>query len=92
MLLAQCIKGRKHLASMIPVAIGTGALKSEQLNLKVGQVDFFRSLVVFDKTKSGKTRLVEINSEVRQILLDLCKGKRPDEYVWVNPATGGPVH
>jgi integrase len=89
-LLAQCVKARKHLASMIPVAIGTGARKSEMLNLKVGQVDFFRNLVVFDKTKSGKTRSVEINSEVRQILLDLCKGKGPDDYVWVNPATGGP--
>lgn len=89
-LLAQCTGSRKHLASMIPVAIGTGARKSEQLNLKVGQVDFFRNLVVFDKTKSGRTRMVEINSEVRQVLLELCKGKRPDEYVWINPVTGGP--
>ena len=89
-LLAQCTKGRKHLATMIPVAIGTGARKSEQLNLKVGQVDFFRNLVVFDKTKSGKTRVVEMNSEVRQILLELCKGKKPDDYVWINPVTGGP--
>jgi integrase len=89
-LLAQCTKGRKHLATMIPVAIGTGARKSEQLNLKVGQVDFFRNLVVFDKTKSGKTRVVEMNSEVRQILLDLCKGKKPDDYVWINPVTGEP--
>lgn len=70
---------------MIPVAIGTGARKSEQLSLKVGQVDFFRNLVVFDKTKSGKTRVVEMNSEVRQILLDLCKGKKPADYAsWAN--------
>ncbi len=89
-LLAQCTGSRKHLASIIPVAIGTGARKSEQLNLKVGQVDFFRNLIVFDKTKSGKARFVEINSEVRSILLELCKGKRPDDYVWINPATGGP--
>jgi integrase len=89
-LLAQCTKGRKHLATIIPVAIGTGARKSEQLNLKVGHVDFFRNLVVFDKTKSGKTRVVEMNSEVRQILLDLCKGKKPDDYVWINPVTEKP--
>ena len=89
-LLAQCTGRRKHLASMIPVAIGTGARKSEQLNLKVGQVDFFRNLIVFDKTKSGKARFVEINSEVRSILLELCKGKRPDDYVWINPVTDGP--
>lgn len=89
-LLAQCTESRKHLASMIPFAIGTGARKSEQLGLRVRQVDFFRNLVVFDKTKSGRPRLVEINSEVRQILLDLCKGKRPDDFVWTNPATDGP--
>jgi integrase len=89
-LLAECIGKREHLASMIPVAIGTGARKSEQLGLKVRQVDFFRNLITFDKTKSGKPRSVEMNSEVRQVLLDLCRGRRPDEYVWVNPATGGP--
>jgi len=87
-LLAQCIGRRKHLATMIPFAIGTGARKTEQLSLKVRQVDFFRNLIVFDKTKSGRSRVVEMNSEVRQVLLELCKGKRTDDFVWVNPATG----
>ncbi len=87
-LLAQCTGKRKHLADMIRFALGTGARKSEQLSLKVRQVDFFRDLIVFDKTKSGKPRTVEMNSEVRQILLDLCKGKRLDDHVWVSPATG----
>jgi hypothetical protein len=35
---------------MIPFAIGTGARKSEQLTLKVRQCDFFRNLIIFDKT------------------------------------------
>ena len=47
LLLAHCTGNRKHLATMIPFAIGTGAHKSEQLNLKVRQVDFFRNLIVF---------------------------------------------
>ena len=89
-LLAQCTGSRKHLTTMIPFAIGTGARKSEELTLKVRQCDFFRNLIVFDKTKSGRPRSVEINSEVRQILLELCKGKRPDDFVWTSPATGGP--
>jgi len=88
MLLAQCTGNRKHLATMISFAIGTGARKSEQLTLRVRQCDFFRNLIVFDKTKSGRPRVVEMNSEVREILLQLCKGKRPDDYVWINPATG----
>jgi len=87
-LLAQCTGKRKHLATMIPFAIGTGARKSEQLRLKVRQCDFFRNLIVFDKTKSGRPRIVEMNSEVREILLPLCRGKRPDDYVWLNSKTG----
>jgi integrase len=89
-LLAQCMGLRKHLTTMIPFALGTGARKSEQLSLRVRQCDFFRNLVVFDRTKSGRARIVEMNSEVRQILLELCKGKRPDDHVWINGATGGP--
>jgi integrase len=90
-LLDQCTGGkRKHLANMIRFALGTGARKSEQLSLKVRQVDFFRGLIVFDKTKSGRPRTVEMNSEVRQILLDLCRGKRPDDHVWISPKTGEP--
>ena len=90
LLLAQCTGKRQHLATMIPFAIGTGARKSEQLTLKVRQCDFFRNLIVFDKTKSSKPRLGEMNSEVRDILMPLCKGKRPDDYVWLSPKTGGP--
>ena len=90
LLLAQCTGKRKHLATMIPFALGTGARKSEQLNLKVRQVDFFRNLIVFDKTKSGRSRMVDMNSDIRQILLELCRGKQPDDYVWRNPTTGGP--
>lgn len=82
-LLAQCTGKRKHLAPMIAFAIGTGARKSEQLTLKVRQCDFFRSLIIFDKTKSNRPRFVEMNSEVRGILMPLCKGKRPDDYVWL---------
>jgi integrase len=90
LLLAQCTGNRKHLATMIPFAIATGARKSEQLNLKVRRIDFFRNLVLFDKTKSGRDRMVELNSEIRQMLLELCRGKQPDDYVWLNSATGGP--
>jgi hypothetical protein len=31
-----------------------------------------------------------MNSEVREIIMPLCKGKRPDDYVWLNPKTGRP--
>ena len=72
------------------ICLGTGTRKSEQRGLKVRQCDFFRNLVVFDKTRSRRTSTVEMNSEVREILLPLCRNKRPDDYVWVNPVTGRP--
>ena len=75
---------------MIPFAIGTGARKSEQLTLKVRQCDFFGNLIIFDKTKSNRPRFVEMNSEVKEILLPLCRGERPDDYVWLSPKTGKP--
>lgn len=90
LLLAQCTGKREHLSTMIAFAIATGARKSEQLKLRVRQIDFFRNLVLFDKTKSGRDRMVELNSEVRPILLELCRGKQPNDYVWINPATNGP--
>ena len=31
-----------------------------------------------------------MNSEVREILMPLCKGKRPYDHVWLNPKTGKP--
>ena len=88
--MAQCTGKRKHLPTMISFAIGTGARKSEQLTLKVRQCDFFRNLIIFDRTKSNRPRFVEMNSEVREILMPLCKGKRPDDHVWLNPKTGKP--
>jgi len=54
---------------MILLAIGTGAHKSEQLTLRVWQCDFFRNLIIFDRTKSNRPRFVDMNSEVKEILL-----------------------
>jgi hypothetical protein len=73
---------------MIPFAIGTRPRKSEQLSLRVRQGDFFRNLIVFAKTKVVDRGLIEMNSEAREILMPLCKGKRADDYAWLNPKTG----
>jgi site-specific recombinase XerD len=69
---------------MIPFAIGTGAHKSEQLTLKVRQCDFFRNLVIFDRTKSNRPRFVEMNSEVREFLIAALQSKRLRIMFWLN--------
>jgi integrase len=78
---------RSHLADLVPVAIGTGLRKNEQLSLQVKHVDFVRGLIVVTGTKTRKNREVPMNSEVREILSRLCRGKRSDDYVFVSRRT-----
>jgi integrase len=78
---------------MIAVALGLGLRKREQLNLRRDQVDFSRNVVVAAKTKGRKNREIPmdvLNPEVRDILLTLCNGRKPDDYVFGNPKTGRP--
>jgi integrase len=79
---------RSHLAELVPVAIGTVLRKNEQLYPQVKHVDFVRSLIVITGTKTRKNREVPMNSEVREILSPLCRGKQADDYVFVNSRTG----
>src|SRR6266498_2375170 len=84
---------REHLKGMITVALGLGLRKREQLNLRRDQVDFSRNVVVATKTKGRKNREIPmdvLNPEVREILLKLCSGRRPDDYVFGNPETSKP--
>jgi len=79
---------RSHLAELVPVAIGTGLRKNEQLALQVQQIDFGRNLIMVIGTKTRKNREVPMNTEVRDILLRLCRRKASSEYVFVSPKTG----
>jgi integrase len=79
---------RSHLADLVPVAIGTGLRKNEQLGLQVKQIDFGRNLILVTGTKTRKNREVPMNSEVRDIMLRLCRSKAYDDYVFVSPKTG----
>jgi len=84
---------REHLKGMITVALGLGLRKREQLNLRRDQVDFSRNVVVATKTKGRKNREIPmdvLNPEVREILLEMCGGKKPDDYVFGNPEAGKP--
>ncbi len=58
------------------VALGTGMRLTEQLSMGVRQVDFSRNLVTAVHTKTGRNRQIPMNSDVREVLLSLCKGGR----------------
>ena len=72
----------------MPVAIGTGLRKNEQLALRVRHIDFVRNLILVTGTKTRKNREVPMNLEVREIMLRLCRSKSQDDFVFVNPKTG----
>lgn len=81
---------RAHLRDAIPVAIGTGLRRREQTTLRARQCDFARNVVIVEHSKSNRSREVPMNDDVRAILLRLCKGKRRDDYLFVNPKTKHP--
>jgi integrase len=73
------------LKPAVIVALGTGMRLGEQLRMKRSQVDFLRNIVTARKTKNGRPRDIPMNDEVRETLAELCKDKRPDDYVFVSP-------
>ena len=80
---------------MITVALGLGLRKREQLHLRRDQIDFSRNVVVATKTKGRKNREIPmdvLDPEVREILLNVCSGKKPDDYVFGNPETREAFH
>lgn len=82
---AKVQKERAHLVDMVPVAVGTGLRKSEQLRLQVKHCDFARNVVIAVDTKNGETREVPMNTDVRSILARRCFGQHRDSFVWTNP-------
>jgi integrase len=60
--------------------------------LKVSQVDFTDNTVRLEvgSTKNGDGRLVSMTSVVRELLLQLCVGKKPSDFLFTRPE-GSPV-
>lgn len=56
--------------------------------IRLMSVDFLRNIVTARHTKNGRPRDIPTNDDVRQALADLCKDKRPDDYVFVSEKTG----
>jgi integrase len=81
---------RARLRDAILIAVGVGLRRSEQLRLKPLDCDFSRNVIVVTKSKTGKSREVPMNDEVRAILQRLCVSKRRDDYLFVNPKTKRP--
>jgi integrase len=59
----------------------------EQLRMKRHQVDLLRNIVTVRDTKNGRPRDIPMNDDVREALAELCRDKRPNDYVFSSPKT-----
>lgn len=87
-LMAALTGKRTHLKSVVQLAIHTGMRRGELLNLEWENVDFGRGVIHVTKTKTNRDRDVPMNSEAKQILLNLHEQSKTEEFVFVNPKTG----
>jgi excisionase family DNA binding protein len=79
-----------HLRPILTIALHTGMRRGEILNLTWNQVDLAAREIKVEKTKSGKTRIVDINSFLLKELLRLKNTKSSSGYLFLNPGTGEP--
>lgn len=91
LLMAQLVGRRAEMKPKVIVAVGTGMRLTEQLSMRVRQVDFSRALITAVHTKTGRNRQIPMSPEVKAALLPLCAGKRPDDFVFLNLRTGDRV-
>lgn len=100
-LLRQCIGERGHLRAVVLVAINTGMRPKELFGLRKHQVDFTYDRITLGRkikgqetvrTKTGRGRVIPMNSTVREELLKLAQGKGDLEYLFTYPETGQPLN
>jgi integrase len=84
-LMAECVGPRAHLRPILILALNTGMRRGEILTLRWSQVDFARGLIHLVRTKSGKNRLVPINTVVRE---ELLKIRSHSSSEWLFPGSG----
>lgn len=98
-MLTHCEGVREHLRSIVLVDIHTGLRRGELFGLRKYQLDFNLSCINVGKrirgrasqrTKTGKGRVIPMNSIVREELLKLTDDKGDLEYVFTNPETMQP--
>jgi integrase len=90
-LMRQLVGRRANMRPKVIVALGTGMRLTEQLSIRVNQVDFSLDRVTATHTKTGRNRQIPMNPEVRAVLHELCRGKGPGDYVFLNERTGDRV-
>jgi integrase len=77
-LMAQLIGRRKHLHSLVSLALGTGMRRGELLNLSWHRVDFLRGVIHVVNTKTARDRIIPMSHKVREVLVTQRKDQKGD--------------
>lgn len=77
-----------HLLPILKVALYTGMRKGEIFNLRWDNVDFEKREIKIVESKSGRGRVLPINSVLFEVLSGLMSQNGKNEHVFTNPETG----
>jgi excisionase family DNA binding protein len=80
-----------YLRIVVLTALYTGMRRGEVLGLRWGQVDFKKSQIKVEKTKSGRIRLIPMGERLRDELLKLRAENPSAEFVFLYPPTKRPI-
>ena len=80
-----------HLRPIVITALYTAMRKAEILSLKWGQVDLGKRTIRVERTKSGKPRIIPINSVLLDELSRLKQANGKSEHVFLDPANDKPM-
>lgn len=71
-----------YLKPILILAISTGMRKGEILNLKWKHIDFAYGFIRVENSKNGEARNIPLNPYLREVLMKLKMGRKPDDYVF----------
>jgi integrase len=83
-LMATLVGRRAHLRPVVILAIHTGMRRGEILSLRWNQIDFERSLILVQRTKTDRDRIIPMNSTVRKTLDVIRQQAEGDQVFPIN--------
>ena len=75
---------RTHLRPVVILALHTGMRRGEILSLRWNQIDFGRGLILVQRTKTGRDRIIPMNSTVRETLAAIRQQAEGDQVFPIN--------
>lgn len=90
--LAELAAGQLWLRGLLALAYTYGFRKAELLEMRCSQVDLLNDTVCLysGETKNGEGRIVALTRECRELVVELRKGKQPEDYL-LTRENGEPV-